>query len=102
MWEFLISPKKITTFFCLDTKETKNQEATSRSGKKRSCFLATIVVESLLRHFPNASAYRARINNSFFSIPHFSVASENLALILKINLRTKKNLTSGEATYSTR
>jgi hypothetical protein len=33
MWEFLISPKKITTFFCLDTKETKNQEATSRSGK---------------------------------------------------------------------
>jgi hypothetical protein len=25
--------KKIFLIFCLDTKETKNQEATSRSGK---------------------------------------------------------------------
>jgi len=38
-------------YFCLDKKETKNKEATSRSGKKRNCFVATIVVQSLLRHF---------------------------------------------------
>jgi hypothetical protein len=55
----------------------KNQEATSRSGKKRNCFVATIVVQSLLRRFTDASAYRATIHNCFFSIPHFSVAPKN-------------------------
>jgi hypothetical protein len=55
----------------------KNQEATSRSGKKRNCFVATIVVQNFLRRFTDASAYRATIHNCFFSIPHFSVASEN-------------------------
>jgi hypothetical protein len=55
----------------------KNQEATSRSEKKRNCFVATIVVQSLLRHFPDASANRATKRNCFFSIPHFSVAPKN-------------------------
>jgi hypothetical protein len=59
-------------------------------------------VQNFLRRFTDASANRATRRKSVFSIPHFSVASENLALILKINLRTKKDLTSGEATYSTR
>jgi hypothetical protein len=35
--------KYLFLFFCLDTKETKDQEATSRSGKKCFCCVATIV-----------------------------------------------------------